>query len=97
MIQLRTIALHLLLLLPFTIVAQQLQEMPPPYNIKTVSFIQSGENVYPYFKLGESFQLAFDDLFIVSLRVFFTVKIFRWINITWKNIAFGGFPVGMNK
>jgi len=63
MIQPRTIALALLLLLPFTFNAQQLQETPPPYNIKTVSFIQSGENVYPYFRLGESFILAFDDLF----------------------------------
>jgi len=63
MIQPRTIALVMLLLLPFTFSAQQLQETPPPYNIKTVSFIQSGENVYPYFRLGESFILAFDDLF----------------------------------
>ncbi|WP_240339607.1 type IX secretion system plug protein [Flavobacterium arcticum] len=49
--------------MPFIINAQVQQETPPPYNIKTVSFRQNDENVYPFFKLGESFQLTFDDLF----------------------------------
>jgi len=46
-----------------TIEAQALQETIPPYNIKTVSFMDNGQNVIPVFKLGESFELNFDDLF----------------------------------
>lgn len=43
--------------------AQVQNETPPPYNIKTVSFVQNSQNVIPIFKLGEGFQLQFDDLF----------------------------------
>lgn len=43
--------------------AQSLQEIIPPYNIKTISFMNNGQNVIPVFKLGESFELNFDDLF----------------------------------
>lgn len=43
--------------------AQALQEIIPPYNIKTISFMNNGQNVIPVFKLGESFELNFDDLF----------------------------------
>lgn len=44
-------------------VAQREVEIVPPYNIKTVTFIQSNENVIPIFKLGDGFQFQFDDLF----------------------------------
>lgn len=58
------ILLGLLSFLHFnTIEAQALQEIIPPYNIKTVSFMDNGQNVIPVFKLGESFELNFDDLF----------------------------------
>ena len=43
--------------------AQVETEVAPPYNIKTVSFVQNNKNVVPIFKLGEGFQLQFDDLF----------------------------------
>lgn len=43
--------------------AQVEKEVAPPYNIKTISFLQSNQNVIPIFKLGEGFQLQFDDLF----------------------------------
>lgn len=43
--------------------AQTANEVIPPYNIKTVSFIQNGQNEIPIFKLGDGFQLQFDDLF----------------------------------
>lgn len=46
-----------------TIEAQAIQEILPPYNIKTISFMDNGQNVIPVFKLGESFELNFDDLF----------------------------------
>ncbi|TDD78675.1 type IX secretion system plug protein [Flavobacterium caseinilyticum] len=43
--------------------AQVEKEIAPPYNIKTISFVQSDRNMIPIFKLGEGFQLQFDDLF----------------------------------
>lgn len=44
-------------------VAQTETEIVPPYNIKTVSFKQSNENIIPIFKLGDGFQFQFDDLY----------------------------------
>jgi hypothetical protein len=73
MIQPRTIALALLLLLPFGIFAQQLKEVAPPYNIKTVSFIKNGENVFPYFRLNEPFSIIFDDLFGNEANYYYTL------------------------
>ncbi|MEZ0005219.1 hypothetical protein ABH942_000570 [Flavobacterium sp. 28YEA47A] len=43
--------------------AQVQTEIDPPFNIKTVSFVQSGQNVIPIFHLQEGFQLQFDDLY----------------------------------
>ena len=43
--------------------AQTVHEVIPPFNIKTISFIQNDQNKIPIFKLGEGFQLKFDDLF----------------------------------
>ncbi|MFV8341675.1 DUF5103 domain-containing protein [Flavobacterium sp. XS2P39] len=43
--------------------AQVEKETAPPYNIKTITFVQTEQNVIPIFKLGEGFQLQFDDLF----------------------------------
>jgi len=42
--------------------AQIKTEVEPPFHIKTVSFVQNGQNVVPIFRLGESFELHFDDL-----------------------------------
>lgn len=52
----------LLLFLPLS--AQVETEVLPPYNIKSVSFQQSGgQNTVPIFALGDSFTFRFDDLF----------------------------------
>lgn len=69
----RLVALTLLAF-PFFTNAQVQQETPPPYNIKTVSFIQNDENVFPYFKLGESFTLAFDDLFGNEANYYYSIQ-----------------------
>jgi len=39
------------------------KEVLPPYNIKTISFVQNGQNTIPIFKLGDSFEFQFDDLY----------------------------------
>lgn len=43
--------------------AQVQNEIVPPYNIKTVSFVRNNENVVPIFELGSTFEFQFDDLF----------------------------------
>lgn len=56
--------LYLLVVLSFlSSHAQGLTEISPPYNIKTVSFVQNDQNVIPVFAVNEPFQLRFDDLF----------------------------------
>lgn len=47
----------------FTAFSQAPQEIDPPYNIKSAAFIKEGQNVYPFFRLGEYFTFVFDDLF----------------------------------
>jgi hypothetical protein len=65
----------LLLLFIFTSAkAQEVQtEVTPPYNIKTVSFVQNGSNVVPIFELGSTFELQFDDLFGNEANYYFDV------------------------
>lgn len=48
---------------PYLSFAQTENEVVPPYNIKSISFLQNNQNTIPIFKLGEGFQLQFDDLF----------------------------------
>jgi hypothetical protein len=53
-----------LLLLIASATAQTVQEVAPPFHIKTITFLQnSAQNEIPIFKLGEGFQLQFDDLY----------------------------------
>lgn len=40
----------------------QEKEVLPPFYIKTISFVQNGQNAVPLFLLGDAFQLQFDDL-----------------------------------
>lgn len=60
----KTFTVFIFSLLYFTLSAQQaLKEIAPPYQIKTISFIKDNQNVIPVFRLGESFELNFDDLY----------------------------------
>lgn len=65
----------LLLLFIFTSAkAQEVQtEVVPPYNIKTVSFVQNGSNVVPIFELGSTFELQFDDLYGNEANYYFEI------------------------
>lgn len=54
-------------------VAQTETEVIPPYNIKTVSFVQSNVNVVPIFKLGDGFQFQFDDLYGNEANYYFEI------------------------
>ncbi len=57
----------------FALYAQPEQEVNPPYNIKTISFIQANQNVIPIFRLGDSFQFVFDDLYGDEANYYYTV------------------------
>lgn len=59
----KTIAFLLVLLTTSVNLVAQLTEVTPPFNIKTVTFTQNNQNVYPFFSLGDQFQLSFDDLY----------------------------------
>lgn len=65
----------LLLLFIFTsATAQEVQtEVAPPYNIKTVTFVQNGSNVVPVFELGSEFEFQFDDLFGNEANYYFEI------------------------
>lgn len=62
------------LLLSFLCFSQVEKEITPPYNIKTVTFIQNGQNVIPIFNLKDSFQLQFDDLFGNEANYYYTIS-----------------------
>lgn len=63
-----------LLFTVFTPVFAQVEnEIAPPFNIKTVSFMQNGQNVVPFFRMGESFQFRFDDLYYSEQDYFYTI------------------------
>lgn len=51
----------------------QISEIIPPYNIKTATFVQNGENVIPIFNLREGFQFQFDDLYGDEANYFYTL------------------------
>lgn len=51
----------------------QIAEISPPYNIKTVTFVQNGENVVPVFNIREGFQFQFDDLYGDEANYFYVL------------------------
>lgn len=68
----------LLFLAPFLLVclssfSQAEKEIVPPYNIKTITFVQNGQNAIPIFRLGDSFQFQFDDLYGNEANYYYTI------------------------
>ncbi len=63
-----------LVLFCFTLATAQVEnEIVPPYNIKTVTFVQNNQNVVPIFQLGDAFQLQFDDLYGNDASYFYEI------------------------
>jgi hypothetical protein len=58
--------------------AQAAIETPPPYHIKTVSFVQSGINVLPFFRLGDRFEFQFDDLYANEADYYFQIEHYNY-------------------
>ena len=57
------------------------KEIIPPYNIKTVSFVQNDQNAIPVFRLGDGFSFQFDDLFGNEANYYFTITHYDY---DWK-------------
>lgn len=53
--------------------SQSIEEVHPPFNIKTISFQQNNENVIPIFRLGDVFKFSFDDLFMEEANYYYTI------------------------
>ncbi len=65
--------------LSFTAIYAQIEsETEPPYNIKTISFVQNNKNVLPFFRLGETFELQFDDLFGNEADYYYTITQYNY-------------------
>ncbi|WP_313806483.1 DUF5103 domain-containing protein [Flavobacterium sp.] len=48
-------------------------ETNPPFNIKTVAFVQNGNVMIPMFRLGDPFELQFDDLYGNEADYYYTI------------------------
>jgi hypothetical protein len=53
--------------------AQEEKEIAPPYNIKTITFVQNNQNQIPIFRLGDRFELQFDDLYGTEANYFYQI------------------------
>ena len=62
-----------LFLIPILVLSQIEKEVPPPYNIKTISFVQNDQNAIPLFQLDDGFQLQFDDLYGNEANYYYTI------------------------
>lgn len=56
----------------------QEKEVLPPFNIKTVSFSQNVNNTIPFFRLGENFNLQFDDLYGNEADYYYTIEHYNY-------------------
>jgi hypothetical protein len=66
-------AAFVLLLISGVIFSQVEKEIAPPYNIKTISFVQNDVNAIPIFRLGDGFSFQFDDLFGTEANYYYTI------------------------
>ncbi|MEO5776389.1 MAG: DUF5103 domain-containing protein [Flavobacterium sp.] len=70
---LKNLFLSCLFLISAISFSQVEREISPPYNIKTISFVQNNQNAIPVFQLGDSFQLQFDDLYGNEANYYYTI------------------------
>lgn len=74
----KKIILIITLLFSTLFFAQDAKEQEPPFNIKTISFTVNGNNVIPFFKLGETFELRFDDLYGDEADYYYTITQYNY-------------------
>lgn len=69
----KSLLLFITFLFSGNLLAQIEKEIAPPYNIKTVTFVQNELNVIPIFRLGDGFEFQFDDLYGTEANYFYTI------------------------
>ncbi len=74
--------------------SQVQEEVYPPANIKTVTVVQSGQNVVPHIRLGSRFELQFDDLFGDEANYYYTITHCNYDWIPSTSIAKNEYLVG---
>lgn len=70
--------LFLLLFTTLFTKAQVEKEVAPPFNIKTITFVQNNNIVIPLFRLGDTFQLEFDDLYGNEADYYYTITQYNY-------------------
>jgi len=71
-----------LILISFVTFAQVEKEIDPPFNIKTITFVQNNQNAIPLFSLNDSFELQFDDLYGNEANYYYEIV---HCNYDWKH------------
>ncbi|HSD15182.1 MAG TPA: DUF5103 domain-containing protein [Flavobacterium sp.] len=62
----------------FQVFAQVENEVAPPFNIKSVAFVQNNNITIPIFRLGEPFQFEFDDVYGNEADYYFTITQYNY-------------------
>jgi hypothetical protein len=71
-------------------------EQDPPFNIKTLSFVQNGRNVIPFFKLGDLFEFQFDDLYSDEADYYYTITHYTFDWSAPSNISKAEYLTGLD-
>jgi len=71
-----------LLLVSFVTFAQVEKEIDPPFNIKTITFVQNNQNSIALFGLNDSFEIQFDDLYGNEANYYYEIV---HCNYDWKH------------
>ena len=70
------------ILLSFVAFAQVEKEIDPPFNIKTITFVQNNQNSIPLFRLNDPFEIQFDDLYGNEANYYYEIV---HCNYDWKH------------
>jgi len=71
-----------LILISFVTFAQVEKEIDPPFNIKTITFVQNNQNSIPLFSLNDPFEIQFDDLYGNEANYYYEIV---HCNYDWKH------------
>ncbi len=71
-----------LILISFVTFAQVEKEIDPPFNIKTITFVQNNQNSIPLFSLNDPFEIQFDDLYANEVNYYYEIV---HCNYDWKH------------
>ena len=71
-----------IILISFAAFTQVEKEIDPPFNIKTITFVQNNQNSIPLFRLNDPFEIQFDDLYGNEANYYYEIV---HCNYDWKH------------